>query len=82
MGTILVATRSGLHTFDDEGRSRGEDHAGRSVTALGRAGTECWSVLDASELWHATGAAWSHVTDLDTLHATCVTAIGADVFVG
>ena len=82
MPTILVATRGGLHTFDDGGRARGEEHAGRSVTALGRAGAGFWGIVDASELWHAAGGGWSHVTDLDRLRATCVTAIGADVFVG
>ncbi len=82
MPTILVATRNGLHTFEDDGQPRREDHVGRSVTALGRAGTEFWGIVDASELWHATGGDWSHVTDLDALRATCVTGIGADVFVG
>ena len=82
MGTILVATTDGLRTFDDDGRSRREDHPGRSVTALGRADAEAWGILDASELWHATVDGWSHVTDLGSLHATCVTAIDPDVFVG
>ena len=82
MPTILVATRDGLHTFDDEGRSRQVAQAGRSVTALGRARDELWAIVDASELWHAAGADWSHVADLGDLRATCVAGIGADVFVG
>jgi hypothetical protein len=82
MPTILVATRDGMHTFDDEGRPQAVDHAGRSVTALGRARDEFWAIVDASELWHSAGADWSHVTDLDGLRATCVAGIGADVFVG
>jgi hypothetical protein len=82
MPTILVATRDGMHTFDDDGQRRGKDHVGRSMTALGRAGAELWGIVDASELWHATGGGWSHVTDLDRLRATCVAAIGDDVFVG
>jgi hypothetical protein len=82
MPTILVATRNGIQTFDDDGQPRGEDHVGRSVTALGRAGTELWAIVDASELWHASGGEWSHVTDLDHLRATCVAAIGTNVFVG
>jgi hypothetical protein len=82
MLTILAATRDGVHTFDDDGGARGQEHVGRSVRALGPAGTELWGIVDASELWHATGGDWSHVTDLAPLRATCVTAIGADVFVG
>jgi len=82
MPTILVATRDGMHTFDDEGQPRGVAQAGRSVTALGRARGEFWAIVDNSELWHATGADWSHVTDPDGHRATCVAGIGADVFVG
>lgn len=82
MPTILVATRDGLHTFDDDGQPAGVAQAGRSVTALGRAREEFWVIVDASELWHAAGAGWSHVTDLDGLRAACVAGIGGDVFVG
>jgi hypothetical protein len=82
MPTILVATRDGMHTFDDEAQSREVDHVGRSVTALGRASDEFWAIVEGSELWHATGGDWSHVTDLGDLRATCVAGIGADVFVG
>ena len=82
MPTIQVATRNGMHTFDGEGQLREVDHVGRSVTALGRAGEEFWAILDASELWHATGTDWSRAADLKDLRATCVAGIGADVFVG
>lgn len=83
MPTILVATRNGLHTFDDVGRPRGVDLAGRSVRSLGRsARDEHWAIVDASELWRAGGDGWSRVTDLDGHRATCVAGIGADVFVG
>jgi hypothetical protein len=82
MPTILVATKDGLFTFDDGGRPGEVHHAGRSVTALGRARSEFWAVLDSSEVWHAAGADWSHVADLEGLRATCITGIGPDVFVG
>jgi len=82
MPTILVATRDGMHTFDGQGQPRLADHVGRSVTALGRAREEFWAIVDNSQLCHAAGADWSHVTDLDDLRATCVAGIGADVFVG
>ena len=71
-----------MRTFGEDGEPRWQDPVGRSVTSLGRAGEEFWAIVDASELWHATGAEWSHVTDLHALRATCVTAFGADVFVG
>jgi hypothetical protein len=82
MPTILVATRDGMHTFDDEARPREVDHVGRSVTALGRARDEFWAIVEESELWHAAGGDWSHVADLHDVRAICVTGIGADVFVG
>jgi hypothetical protein len=81
MPRILVATRDGMHTFDD-GQPREVDRIGRSVTALGRARDEFWAIVDASELWQGTGAEWSHVADLNDLRATCVAGIGPDVFVG
>lgn len=82
MPTILVATRDGLHAFDDGGDPRAVEHAGRSVTALGRAGEAVWAIVDASELWHISDADRSHAADLLDLRATCVAGIGADVFVG
>jgi hypothetical protein len=82
MRTILVATRDGLHTFDDGGRAGEVHHVGRSVTALGRARDEFWAVLDGNEVWHATVAGWAHVTDLEGLRSTCITGIGPEVFVG
>jgi hypothetical protein len=82
MPAILVATRDGMHTFDEDRRPRRPDHLGRPVTALGRAREDFWAMVDASELWHSAGADWFHVTDLDDPRATCVAAMGTEVFVG
>src|SRR2546428_10164763 len=82
MPQVLVATRDGLHTFDDQGLRGRIHHVGRPVTGVTRAGAEVWTVVDASELWHEVGDEWSHVADLEGLRATCVTGIGPDVFVG
>jgi hypothetical protein len=82
MPMILVATKDGLHTYDDGGRPGEVHHAGRSVTALGRARSEFWAILDASEVWHAVAGTWSDVADIDGLRATCITGIGPEVFVG
>jgi hypothetical protein len=82
MSWILVAASDGLHAFDDAGTRRPVEHEGRSVTALGRARDDVWAVLDAAEIWRRTAGTWSHVTDLDGLRATCVAAIGPEVFVG
>jgi hypothetical protein len=81
MPTIIVATRGGLHSFDEGGDPRVE-HAERSVTALGRAGDAFWAIVDASELWLNSGADRSHVADLVDVSATCVAGIGGDVLVG
>ncbi len=82
MPTIFVATEDGLSRFDGDGRVLDVAHTGRSVTALGRMGADVWAIVDAAELWHATQAGWTHVTDLEGLRATCVAGIGGDVFVG
>jgi hypothetical protein len=82
MPRILVATADGMHSFDHDGRPGGVDHDGRSVTALGRARDDFWAIVDASELWHATGAGWSRASDLEGHRATCVTATGGRIYVG
>jgi hypothetical protein len=72
MPTLLVATQDGLRSFDDEGGSGRVDHAGRSVTAVARDGSELWAIVDGSEVWHADGAEWEHVADLTGLRGTCI----------
>ena len=82
MATTLVATTDGLHAFDDAGARREIGFDGRPVTALGRSRDDVWAVVDASEVWRRSDGRWSHVADLSGFRATCITAIGPDVFVG
>ncbi len=82
MPRLLVATRDGLHPFDDHGRPGKVRHPGRSVTAVAPARSDLWAVLDGSQIWHAAGTEWRHVVDLDRLRATCLASIDEDVFVG
>ncbi len=82
MATMIAATRQGLHTFDPEGVPGQVHHEGRSVTALGRAGSDYWAIVEASELWHAAGDSWSHVTDLAGPRATCIADVHRHVLVG
>jgi hypothetical protein len=81
MPTVFVATRDGSYTVDDDGADV-VAHAGRSVTSLGRAGDDAWAILDGAELWRWTSGSWERVTALEGHRATCVTAIGAEVYVG
>jgi hypothetical protein len=82
MPRLVVATRDGLHVFDDRGRFEGVSHVGRSVTSIAPARSEVWAVLDGSEIWHDAGSVWHHVADLDPLRATCLASIDEDLFVG
>ena len=83
MPSVLVATKEGLHRFDEGGRGEPVGLAGRDVTALGPSRDEVWAVVDRSELWHAPDVQrWSHVADLEGHRATCVVAIRGEVFVG
>jgi hypothetical protein len=83
VSTILVATRDGLHAFDPDGAPGSVAFGGRDVTSLGRAGDEHWAVLDRSEIWHAVGDEWTHVTDLDgRFRANFVARMAGQVFVG
>jgi hypothetical protein len=72
MYDILVATRDGLHGFDERGREQGTELAGRSVTAVVRDGPQLWAIVDGVQLWHAPAAEWRHVATLDGLRATCI----------
>jgi len=82
MPRFLVATREGLHRFDDQGRPGEVQHLGRSVTAVAPVRSDLWTVVDGSQIWHGAGTEWRHVADLDRSRATCLASIDEDVFVG
>jgi hypothetical protein len=69
---ILVATRDGLHAFDERGDEQAVQLEGRSVSAIARDGSRLWALVDRSELWHAPHGRWRHVATLDGLAATCI----------
>jgi hypothetical protein len=87
---ILVATREGLHRFDEQGGAEAVDHAGRPVLSIGRARSALWAVIDGTEIWHAPDATipgtWEHVVDLGGavagLRATVIADTEAGVLVG
>ncbi len=73
MARILVGTDDGIDTFDLTGPPPGEDqHAGREVSALARAGADYWAILDDREIWRTTDEGWSHVATLDSHRANCL----------
>jgi hypothetical protein len=82
MPRFLVATREGLHPFDDQGRPGEVQHLGRSVTAVAPARSDLWAVVEGSQIWHDAGTGWRTVVDLDRSRATCLASIDEDVFVG
>ena len=82
MVRLWVGTENGLHALDPGGEGDGAQHAGRSVTALGRGGDAVWAILDGSELWRSAGSEWTHVADVDGLRARCVVSIDGRVSVG
>src|SRR5436309_2463988 len=83
MPRILVATPKGLHTFDARGVSGPLHHDGRDVTGLAPAWPDLWAVIGRTEVWQAADPdGWTHVADLETNRATCIVAVGEDVFVG
>jgi hypothetical protein len=69
---ILVATREGLHTYDDRGMEGPKQHAGRPVRAVVRDGPQLWAIVERDEIWHAPDDEWRHVATLDGLDATCI----------
>ena len=79
---VLVASRRGLHPFDDGGPAEPLQFAGRAVTTVAPHGGELWGAVDGTELWQTSGGEWIHVAHLPDLRATCIAATHADVFVG
>lgn len=69
---IHVATRDGLHTFDERGGDTAVQHEGRSVTAVVRDGPQLWAIVDRSEVWYAPGEQWRHLATLEGVEATCI----------
>jgi hypothetical protein len=69
---IFVATRDGLHTFDESGRDTAVQHGGRPVTAIVRDGPQLWAIVDRSEVWYAPEEQWRHLATLEGVEATCI----------
>src|SRR5437867_3105007 len=83
MPRILVATPTGLRSFDAAGREGPVDHAGRQVSGVAQQGPELWAIVEGSELWRTTGGdRWDRVADLPDLRARCVTDTHCGVIVG
>jgi hypothetical protein len=71
MVRILIATRDGLHTFDERGHEGAADLS-RDVSAVVRDGNELWAIVDHAELWHAPEDEWRHVATLEGADAKCL----------
>jgi hypothetical protein len=79
---VLVASREGLHAFDDRGVPAPVQLEGRAVTTLAPHGPDLWAAIDGSELWRASDEEWRHIADLAEHRAACIAATHADVYVG
>jgi len=80
--TIDVATRNGLHRFDEHGTALGVELEGRDVSSLAPDGDERWAILDRHEVWHDAGDGWTQVFTLGNLALTRIVAVDDDVYVG
>jgi len=79
---VLVASREGLHAFDDRGEPAPVQLAGRAVTTRAPQGRDQWAAVDGSELWRASDEEWRRVADLADHRVACIAATHADVIVG
>src|SRR6266550_3026270 len=79
---VLVASREGLHAFDDRGVPAPVQLEGRAVTTLAPYGRDLWAAVDGSELWRASDEEWRHIADLAEHRVACIAATRADVYVG
>jgi hypothetical protein len=80
--TIEIATRGGLHRFDDRGSGLGAELEGRDVSSLAPAGEARWAILDRREVWHDAGTGWQRVASLGNTTLTCICALDDEVLVG
>jgi hypothetical protein len=80
--SIDVATRDGLHRFDESGTPLGGELEGHDVSSLAPAREERWAILDRHEVWHDAGDGWRAVASLDALQATRIVAVDDAVYVG
>ena len=71
---VLVASRQGLHAFDDRGVPAPVQLEGRAVTTLAPHGRDLWAAVDRSELWRASDDEWSHIADLADHRVACIAA--------
>jgi len=79
---VLVASREGLHAFDDRGVPAPVQLEGRAVTTLAPYGRDLWAAVDGSGLWRASDEEWRHIADLAEHRVACIAATRPDVYVG
>jgi hypothetical protein len=85
MTSILVGAADGVHTFGDgahtlERVGGAEDRPG-AVTALARAGSERWAIVD-HEVWRSEGDEWSGLVNALNLELRCLADTRAGILVG
>ncbi|HSJ51161.1 MAG TPA: sialidase family protein [Actinomycetota bacterium] len=86
MTSILVGAADGVHTFGDGAHTLervgwAEDRPG-AVTALARAGSERWAIVDRHEVWRSDGDEWSHVVQSVNLELHCLADTRAGMLLG
>lgn len=79
MPKILVASVTGLLSFEPDGRPGRAELEGRQVRALApETWTRLWAVVDRRQVWHSEGDGWKQVVSLadlagaDDLEALCL----------
>ncbi|HEX6331201.1 MAG TPA: hypothetical protein VF129_07930, partial [Actinomycetota bacterium] len=86
MTSILVGAADGVYVLE-EGTSTVEpagwdrEHPG-AVTALARAGSEQWAIVDRYEIWRSEGGHWTHVVNALNLELQCLADTQAGRLVG
>ena len=79
---VEVATRAGLHRFDEDGASLGVELEGRDVSSLSPDRDERWAILDRREVWHDAGDGWRHIAAPGNVALTRIVAVDDAVYVG
>jgi hypothetical protein len=72
MATIVVATASGIRTFDAGGEEQARELVGHDIRALApESRQQLWAVVEGRQVWRRDGG-WERVAAIEGLDATCL----------
>ena len=79
---ILIGTESGLWQLRGDALDPVDSFTARTVTALARAGSETWAIVDGRAVWRHADGHWKEAGSLGERPATCVAPTRDGLLIG